>query len=1077
MRVLENMRLAVKLPLLLATLALVALTVMGVTSYRVARAALLAEGEERLEAALAVRQLQLGGWFTGLAKDLSAEAESPLTVKTMRDFITGWNRIPTDRGAYVRRRFIERNPNPAGTRYLLGAAEDISDYSIVHRRYHDDFVNAVLQEDYDDLLLVDAEGWVVYSVMKDDDFGQNLLDGPLADSALARVVRAALDAPKDSVQVTDFERYAPVGNAASSFMAAPIRTIDGRRIGAVVLRVPLSRLDAVMARRTGLGLTGLAYLVGPDGRLRSELHREADPALLAGLAASVAAGGLADAAAPVAGGGNGTAAGSGMIRMHGLSGEPSVAAVDRFVHAGLEFNVVVEQPEAELFAPIDRLARKMMGGGALSMTALAALAFLLARSLSRPMARVVETMEVIAGGDHGADVAGTGRRDEIGTIARALEKFRDGLAGAAVLARDAAFKGAAFEGSSAALMIMDREFRIVFVNASAEAIFRQHEDQFRAIVPDFSADRVIGLGMDGFHADPARIRGLISDASAMPYSTEFSVGAARFALDLNAVTMADHGRIGFVVEWRDVTVERMNRAVLSAIDKNLATAEFDRDGRVIAVNANMAELLGAAAASLQGRTLAALFGRDPAQTGPATDGSGAAAEGDRCDDPAAIWARLMAGESVFGRFWMRFRDGPEGVVDGGFSPVLDHDGRMLKVLMMGSDVTAAELGLRAAEGHRRGMEAAQRAVVEALRVALRSLSEGDLTARIEAGFAADYETLRLDFNMAMDRLAEAMAAVVENAAGIEGEAQEIAEAAGDLTGRTETQAATLEQTAAALDELTVSVRSAATGAAEASRVVSAARASAETSGGVVLEAVTAMGEIENSSERIARIIGVIDDIAFQTNLLALNAGVEAARAGDAGRGFAVVAAEVRALAQRSSEAAREIDTLISASAQQVKRGVGLVGQTGQALKDIVASVTNIAARVSEIAASAQEQSVGLAEINTAVNQIDQATQQNAALFGQTTTAADALTRAAEALTVTMARFRIPAAQDAPGGADAARAIALPVASRPVRPRQTGPAEVPPARPARAAAGRGGSGPVGAARTTAAAALAADWDEF
>ncbi|PKP74245.1 MAG: chemotaxis protein, partial [Alphaproteobacteria bacterium HGW-Alphaproteobacteria-6] len=1049
MRVLDNMRLAVKLPLLLATLALVALTVMGVTSYRVARAALLAEGEERLEAALAVRQLQLGGWFTGLAKDLAAEAESPLTVKTMRDFITGWNRIPTDRGAYVRRRFIERNPNPAGTRYLLGAAEDISDYSIVHRRYHDDFVNAVLQEDYDDLLLVDAEGWVVYSVMKDDDFGQNLLDGPLADSALARVVRAALDAPKDSVQVTDFERYAPVGNAASSFMAAPIRTIDGRRIGAVVLRVPLSRLDAVMARRTGLGLTGLAYLVGPDGRLRSEIHREADPALLAGLAASVAAGGPAggstqaapdaDAPAPVAGRGNGSAAGSRMIRMHGLSGEPSVAAVDRFVHAGLDFTVVVEQPEAELFAPIDRLARKMMGGAALSMTALAALAFLLARSLSRPMARVVETMEVIAAGDHGADVAGTGRRDEIGTIARALEKFRDGLAGAAVLARDAAFKGAAFEGSSAALMIMDREFRIVFVNASAAAIFRQHEDQFRAIVPDFSADRVIGLGMDGFHADPARIRSLISDASAMPYSTEFSVGAARFALDLNAVTMADHGRIGFVVEWRDVTVERMNRAVLSAIDKNLATAEFDRDGRVIAVNANMAELLGAEATALQGRALAALLGRDPVRTGPATEGPGVAEDGDCCDDPAAIWSRLMAGESIFGRFWMRHEDGPEGVVDGGFSPVLDHDGRMLKVLMMGSDVTAAELGLRAAEGHRRAMEAAQRAVVEALRVALRSLSEGDLTARIEAGFAADYETLRLDFNMAMDRLAEAMAAVLENAAGIEGEAQEIAEAAGDLTGRTETQAATLEQTAAALDELTVSVRSAATGAAEASRVVSAARASAETSGGVVLEAVTAMGEIESSSERIARIIGVIDDIAFQTNLLALNAGVEAARAGDAGRGFAVVAAEVRALAQRSSEAAREIDTLISASAQQVKRGVGLVGQTGQALKDIVASVTNIAARVSEIAASAQEQSVGLAEINTAVNQIDQATQRNAALFGQTTTAADALTRAAEALTVTMARFRIPAAQGTPGGADSARSTALPAAARPARPRQSGPA--------------------------------------
>lgn len=1027
MRLLDNMRLALKLPLLLAMLALTALLVMGITGYRVARSALLTEGQNRLQTALEVRQLQLNGWYSGLSKDLAAHAASPMTVKIMRDFISGWNRIQGDRTDYVRQRFITQNPNPAGTRYLLGAAEDISDYSIVHRRYHDDFVNEVLTEDYDDLLLVDATGTVLYSAMKDDDFGQNVLAGPLEGSGLAEVVRATLAAPKDGIRITDFARYAPAGNAATSFLAAPIKTIDGRRIGVMVLRLPLTRLDAVMARRTGLGLTGQAYLVGADGHLRSEAEHGADPAILERFAGSASAG-------------SGFADGAGIIRTIGLSGEPSVAAFDRFRFDRLDYAVVVEQPEAELFAPVDALAQRMIGGAAMLMAALAALAFLLARSLSRPMARVVETMEVIAAGDHGARVAGTARGDEIGSIARALEKFRDGLAGAAVLARDAAFKGAAFEGSSAALMIMDRDFRIVFVNASAEAIFRQHEEEFRKILPDFAADRVIGLGMDGFHAEPEQIRSLLSDQASMPYSTEFSVGEARFALDLNAVMMPGHGRIGFVVEWRDVTVERMNRAVLSAIDKNLATAEFDRAGCAIRVNASMERLLGIDAAQLKGQPLASILAADASEAG----------------DPAAIRARLIAGESVFGRFRTRFGDGPDGVVDGGFTPVLDHDGKMLKVLLMGSDVTDAEMSLRAAEERRRSMEAAQHQVVETLRVALRSLSEGDLTARIGTDFATDYETLRQDFNMAMDRLAEAMAAVVENAVGIESEAQEIASAAGDLSGRTETQAATLEQTAAALDELTVSVRSAATGAAEASRVVSAARASAETSGGVVIEAVAAMGEIESSSERIARIIGVIDDIAFQTNLLALNAGVEAARAGDAGRGFAVVAAEVRALAQRSSEAAREIDALISASARQVKRGVGLVGDTGRALKDIVASVSNIAVRVSEIAASAQEQSVGLAEINTAVNQIDQATQQNAALFGQATTAAEALTRGAEALTMTMARFRIPMAEAVPPASEATMSAAR--AGR-----------LPEVRPGKAA-GR-------SALALATRVEATDWDEF
>ena len=183
-----------------------------------------------------------------------------------------------------------------------------------------------------------------------------------------------------------------------------------------------------------------------------------------------------------------------------------------------------------------------------------------------------------------------------------------------------------------------------------------------------------------------------------------------------------------------------------------------------------------------------------------------------------------------------------------------------------------------------------------------------------------------------------------------------------------------------------------------------------------------MSEIEESSKQISKITGVIDDIAFQTNLLALNAGVEAARAGEAGRGFAVVASEVRALAQRSSDAAREINELISASGGQVKRGVDLVDQAGVALVDIVETVSEINAKVSEIAISAREQSSGLAEINEAVNQLDQVTQQNAAMFEQTTAASHALTREAEALTQTMGQFDI--GQSA-GEANQAEIIDLP----------------------------------------------------
>ncbi|BAQ68920.1 methyl-accepting chemotaxis sensory transducer [Rhodovulum sulfidophilum] len=313
---------------------------------------------------------------------------------------------------------------------------------------------------------------------------------------------------------------------------------------------------------------------------------------------------------------------------------------------------------------------------------------------------------------------------------------------------------------------------------------------------------------------------------------------------------------------------------------------------------------------------------------------------------------------------------------------------------------------REAEQDRQARAAQQNAVVSELAAALQSLSAGDLTARLENRFPEDYERLRTDFNATIDTLNELIGSVVENATEIHSRAEEIAGAAGDLSRRTENQAATLEQTAAALDEMTSSVRSAADGAAKVEDVVREARGNAEQSGLVVREAIGAMAEIKKSSDGINQIIGVIDDIAFQTNLLALNAGVEAARAGEAGRGFAVVASEVRALAQRSSEAAKEIKTLISASSDHVASGVSLVNRGGAALSDIVERVSHIAELIGGIATGAKEQSVGLGEINVGVSELDKATQQNAAMVEETTAASTTLKQEASSLQRLVSRFRL-----------------------------------------------------------------------
>ena len=302
-------------------------------------------------------------------------------------------------------------------------------------------------------------------------------------------------------------------------------------------------------------------------------------------------------------------------------------------------------------------------------------------------------------------------------------------------------------------------------------------------------------------------------------------------------------------------------------------------------------------------------------------------------------------------------------------------------------------------------EATQSAVVTGLAEGLQRLAIGDLTFRLEHSFAPEYEQIKTDFNDAANQLQQMICGIASNAAAINAGTNQIAHAADDLSQRSDQQAKRLQQTTLAMDGIAARVRETAVGAQHASQIVSQTKAEAEQSETVVGRAASAMATIEQSSQQITQIIGVINELASQTRLLALNAGIEASRAGDAGRSFAVVASEVRALAQRSAQAAKQIKTLISASNDRVGEGVTMVAEAAAALRRIMAQVGQINTVVGGIAASNQEQSTSLQEIHASILMMDQVTQQNAAMVEASNAASHALARETGALLGLTTRFR------------------------------------------------------------------------
>ncbi|MEJ8308103.1 methyl-accepting chemotaxis protein [Agrobacterium larrymoorei] len=526
---------------------------------------------------------------------------------------------------------------------------------------------------------------------------------------------------------------------------------------------------------------------------------------------------------------------------------------------------------------------------------------------------------------------------------------------------------------TANIMIADAGLNIRYMNKAVQELLKEAEPDLKKELPRFEFEKLVGSNIDIFHKNPSHQRNMLAHLQSQHRAT---IWVGHRAFDLIVTPLRSSGKItGFAVEWADAKERLQNldyKAQMEAVSRSQAVIEFSTDGGIVTANENFLKALDYRLDEIKGRNHKIFVEPSYAQS----------------REYEEFWAALRRGEVQSAEFPRYGKNGKLVVINAAYNPILDAKGKVVKVVKFATDVT-------------------QRVhAVNTIGAALTKLASGDLSFSIDQPFAPDFEELRRTMNDALSQMRNTLTAVAHSTDQIDVGTREISQSAEDLSRRTEQQAASLEETAAALDEITVNVNNASRRADDARQAAITASNNATRSGQVVADAVAAMSRIESSSNQISNIIGVIDEIAFQTNLLALNAGVEAARAGEAGKGFAVVAQEVRELAQRSAQAAKEIKGLIRNSSEEVSTGVKLVSETGESLRTIHENITAVNQHMEAIASSAKEQAVGLSEVNSAVNQMDQVTQQNAAMVEETNAAGATLAQETARLRALVEGFQL-----------------------------------------------------------------------
>lgn len=647
-----QMPMRIKLPLLMCAIAVITGLVVGLSAITTATTQGEKNAAEDFKRILITRDEKIAAAFEGYEDSLTLAAKNPYITQALRDFSAGRRDFGENPAPVMQSLYIQGNPNKLGERHALNDAQDGSSYSAAHRSYHPYFSDFTRENEFYDIFLIDAEGSIVYTYAKEEDFGENLFTGRWKTSLSEAFTQLAKqNATTVSAVFTDFSVYAPSNNAHAGFILAPV--FEGNRfVGAVAAQIPLNTLNAIMTNPQGLGSTGEAFLIGSDFMHRTDLRLTEGDQILS----------LKNEAKQVKlalEGKTGV-----LMNAKDVNGNHVIAAYAPLDVMGKRFASVARIQFGEVMAPVKEQRNTILLQVLVIIAVVTVVGLFVARGIVRRITSMRSVMEKMSNGDD-AEIPYTQSRDEIGDMARTLEEF-------AKAAVDNARLKIALEGVTSNMMMADENYNIIYINPALRKFLQDAEADIRKEMPQFNVEKLVGSNMDIFHKNPAHQRGMVAKLTGL-HKTSIMVGGRSFNLLAQPAFDKNGKRLGTVIEWQDGSAT----GVVSAITKSQAVIEFDRDGKILLANENFLKVMGYSLDEIQGKHHSMFC--DP----------------EYVNSPAytQFWENLRKGEPQISEFKRFGKGGKEIWISASYNPVLDLVGRVVRVVKAATDITG-EMALR-----------------------------------------------------------------------------------------------------------------------------------------------------------------------------------------------------------------------------------------------------------------------------------------------------------------------------------------------------------------------------------------------